>query len=103
MSYRTADGTATVADNDYVPKSGTLSFATGTTTQTITISVVGDTKIEPDETFTVNLSSPSANATLGQGQGMGVGTIVNDDLPTLSINSVSQAEGTSGTTRSFSP
>jgi hypothetical protein len=60
--------------------------------------VVGDTNVEPNETFTVNLSSPS-NATIATGTG--TGTIVNDDavsLPALSINNVSQNEGNSGTT-----
>ncbi|WP_247881744.1 Ig-like domain-containing protein [Azospirillum argentinense] len=43
--------------------SGTVSFADGETTKTITILVSGDTDIEPDETFTVTLSNPSVTAT----------------------------------------
>ena len=39
----------------------------------------GDTTVESDETFYVNLSQPSGGATLADGQG--VGTIKNDDLP----------------------
>src|SRR2546426_537605 len=56
-NFATADGTATVADSDYVANSGTLSFAAGETTKTITIVVNGDTTVEPDETFSVNLSN----------------------------------------------
>src|SRR5207253_162530 len=57
VNFATADGTATVANSDYVANSGTLSFAAGETTKTITIVVNGDTTVEPDETFTVNLSN----------------------------------------------
>src|SRR5207248_79874 len=62
-----------------------------------TVSVVGDTAVESSETFTVNLSNASSNATIVTAQG--TGTIVNDDgiTPSLSTNSASQNEGTSGT------
>jgi streptogramin lyase len=97
VNFATADGTAT-APSDYAATSGTLTFAPGVLTQTITVSVVGDLVVEPNETFTVNLSAPT-NATIAIGTG--TGTIVNDDaaaLPTLSINNVTQNEGNSGTT-----
>ncbi|WP_428381880.1 Calx-beta domain-containing protein [Nevskia ramosa] len=95
VAYATADGTAT-AGSDYVAGSGTLTFATGTTTQTVNVVVNGDTAIEPNETFFVNLSSPTA-AAIADAQGQA--TISNDDsaTPTLSINDVSTAEGNSGT------
>jgi subtilase family protein/Calx-beta domain-containing protein/fervidolysin-like protein len=96
VTYATADNTATVADGDYVAKTGTVTFTPGTTTQTVSIVVNGDTKFEPTETFFVNLTLPT-NATIADGQG--VGTIQNDDAqPTISINDVSQAEGNAGTT-----
>ena len=76
VHYQTADGTATVADNDYVPASGTLTIPAKNIQGTITIQVVGDTKFEDDETFFVNLSSPT-NATIADGKGQG--TIENDD------------------------
>src|SRR5262245_17950126 len=56
VDFATADGTATTADNDYVAASGTLTFDPGRTTQTISVTVNGDRKFEPDETFLVNLS-----------------------------------------------
>ena len=96
-SYATANGTAT-AGSDYVAQTGTLSFTAGQTSKTITVTVNGDTMVEPDETFVVDLSTPSG-ATLADAQGQG--TITNDDtaaLPTLSINDVTVAEGNSGTT-----
>jgi hypothetical protein len=76
VNYATADGTATVADNDYLPSSGTLTFAPGETSKTITVWVNGDRKKEPDESFFVNLSR-AVNAGLADTQGLG--TIVNDD------------------------
>ncbi|MBD2036350.1 DUF4347 domain-containing protein [Leptolyngbya sp. FACHB-321] len=103
VNYTTADGTATMADSDYVAATGTLSFAPGETSKTITVLVNGDTKFEADQTFSVALSNAS-NGTLASnggslGNNIGTGTIVNEDTrPTISINSVSQTEGNIGTT-----
>jgi probable HAF family extracellular repeat protein len=77
MSFRTADGTATTGDKDYVAKSGTLTFAPGEMTKTISIEVIGDTKKEPDEYFYLDLSGLSGNALFAKNRG--VGTILNDD------------------------
>ena len=76
VDYATADGTA-VAGLDYAPQAGTLTFAPGETSKTITIMVLGDAVYEPDETLLVNLSG-AANTTIGTAQG--VGTIINDDV-----------------------
>ncbi len=75
VKYATSNGTAT-AGSDYTATSGTLSFAPGETSKTITVSVSGDTTAESTETFTLNLTKPSG-ATLADGQGLG--TLVNDD------------------------
>jgi hypothetical protein len=77
MSYRTADGTAKTSDNDYVAKTGTLTFAPGETTKTITIEVKGDSKKEADETFYLDLFGLSSNALFTKNHGLG--TILNDD------------------------
>jgi CSLREA domain-containing protein len=95
VNYATANGTA-VAGSDFAAQSGTLTFAPGTTVQTIPISVLGDTTNEANENFTVVLTAPS-NATIGTGAG--TGTINNDDAaPSISIGDVTLAEGNSGTT-----
>lgn len=60
VDYATADGTATVAGNDYQSVSGALTFAPGQTTKTISVLVKGDTVNEADETFVVNLSNDYA-------------------------------------------
>jgi hypothetical protein len=77
VTYATADGTAT-AGSDYTTTSGTLVFAPGETSKTIAVPIVGDTTVEPDESFTLTLSTP-VNATLGTASA--TGTITNDDLP----------------------
>jgi hypothetical protein len=96
VHYATADGTATVADNDYSTTSGTLTFAPNQTTATIPVPVVGDRIAEPNETFTVNLSQPT-NAFLSPSNSSGVGTIV-DNAPHISINNVTKNEAARGST-----
>jgi hypothetical protein len=95
VHYATADGSATIANNDYEAASGDLAFSPGETLKTITILVNGDIRVELDESFTVNLSAP-VNATIGTAQG--VAAIENDDSAILRIDSVSRLEGDSGTT-----
>src|SRR6266446_2451026 len=62
MSFRTVDGTATASDGDYIAKTGTLTFATGEMTKTITIEVKGDSKQEADEYFYLDLFGNSSNS-----------------------------------------
>ena len=76
LNYATADGTATVADKDYESVTGSVTIAPGDTTAVVTVNVVGDTKFEPDETFSLVVSAP-VNATLAKATG--VATIRNDD------------------------
>src|SRR5207245_2728287 len=56
--YSTADGSASAAESDYAAQNGTLTFA-GTTgeTQTVSITINGDTVVEDNETFTVTLGA----------------------------------------------
>jgi uncharacterized membrane protein len=96
VAYATADGTAT-AGSDYQAASGTLTFAPGDTSKTLSVQVIGDRLPEPNETFFVNLSSPT-NATIADGQG--VGTIL-DDEPRISITDVTKYEGKKGQTTQF--
>ena len=97
VQYATSNGTAT-AGQDYVAASGTVTFAAGETSKTVNVVVNGDATVEPDETLTLTLSSPSG-ATLATSSA--TGTITNDDvaptLPTASIGNASKAEGNSGT------
>jgi hypothetical protein len=92
--YEQADGSATAANNDYQTQSGTLTFAPGETSKTVTVLVNGDRLGEPVETFFVNLTEPT-NAVITDAQG--VGTIV-DDEPRIGISDVTRWEGNTGTT-----
>jgi len=77
MSFRTANGTATTSDGDYVAKTGTLTFNPGETAKTITIEVKGDNKKEAHETFYLDLFDNSSNSLFAKNRG--IGTILNDD------------------------
>lgn len=103
VNYATADGTAT-AGTDYRALSGTVTFAPGETSKTVTVAVLGDGLDEPDETFTVKLSS-LFNATFARSQA--VGTIVDDDPPpavslSLTGTSLPEAGGTATVTATLS-
>jgi hypothetical protein len=100
VNYATANDTANdtaTAGSDYQAASGTLTFAPGETSKTITVQVIGDRLAESNETFFINLSSPM-NAVITDGQG--TGTIV-DDEPRISISDVSKKEGRKGQTTQF--
>jgi large repetitive protein len=75
VNFATANGTAT-AGSDYVATSGVLTFAPGTTTRTVSVTINGNRTREATETYFVNLTSP-VNATLGDSSG--TGRIRNDD------------------------
>jgi hypothetical protein len=94
VKYATANGTAT-APGDYtaIPPI-TLTFTPGQTSKTVAVMVKGDTALEPNETFFVNLSN-ATGATLFKEQG--IGTILNDEGPVLRINDVQILEGDTGT------
>ncbi len=85
FTYTTADGTATVAGNDYVARSGTISFEEGQRELTLSVDVLGDETVEPDEVFYINLGDVSG-AEVAKGQA--VVTILNDDVTTLAISAI---------------
>src|SRR6186997_2238636 len=89
--FATADDTASAPD-DYLPAGGPLIFEPGQTTQTVDVTVNGDTIDEVDETYFVNLSE-AFNATISDGQGLG--TITDDDVPSISIADAIVTEGDS--------
>ncbi|HEY9664591.1 MAG TPA: Calx-beta domain-containing protein, partial [Allocoleopsis sp.] len=98
VGYSTANGTATAGSDFTGISSALLSFSPGQTTKTISIPVIGDTQVEGNETFSVNLSNPT-NASIASGKA--IGTITDDDTPTanlpaLSIGNASIVEGDAG-------
>jgi hypothetical protein len=89
VDYATADETAT-AGNDYTATSGTAALPSGgCKCTTVNVPILGDTTVEADETFEVNLSNP-VGKTITDGQG--IGTITNDDVPSASIDDPTVAE-----------
>ena len=89
----TDTGTATPGQ-DYLSGAAIgLSVPAGQTSVTFPIAVLGDTEVEDNETFTVNLANVR-HAAVGDEQGLG--RITNDDLASLAIADVQLAEGTGG-------
>ena len=94
VDYATAAATA-VDGLDYSSTSGTLTFAPGETSKSVSVTVNDDLLAEEDETLLLNLSN-SSNAVIVDAAG--VGSIVNDDAdPIAEITDVSVAEGDIGT------
>ena len=63
MNYTTNSGSA-IAGTDFTPASGTLTFADGQATATITIPITPDVFVEGIESFTFTLSGPTGGAAL---------------------------------------
>jgi len=83
VSYVTVDGTAQ-AGSDYQATSGTLTFNPGETSKDVPVPVIGDTQVEGDELFFVNLHTLSAGYVV---KGQGEGTIIDDEgFATLSLS-----------------
>lgn len=76
VQFSTANNTA-AAGSDYDASSGTLYFAAGESEKSITVKVIGDSQVEANESFLLNLSN-ATGATISDGQA--VGTINNDDV-----------------------
>ena len=76
VAVATADGTAKVANLDYVASVATLSFAPGQTSRTFSVVINGDRQRERDETFEVRLSNPTVASI---GDATGIGRITTDD------------------------
>lgn len=83
VRFSTADGAATVADGDYDALDQVVSFATGDTSQQVTVTVHGDTTVEPDQDFAVHLSDPSVGLAIAKGDA--IGAILNDDAAQVEI------------------
>jgi hypothetical protein len=76
VDYATADSTARSGE-DYVGTAGTLQFARGENSKTITIQILNDSLTEGVESFFVRLTNPTGNRNLGQANT--VVLIVDDD------------------------
>ena len=93
VDYTTLSGTAS-SGSDFQFSSGTVSFANGEQTKTISVPIIPDTVAEGDETFSVKLSNPQGNIPFTIADDEGIATIVDDDpggvmqfsVPTFNVN-----------------
>ncbi|QEL19745.1 beta strand repeat-containing protein [Limnoglobus roseus] len=109
VAYNTADGTATAGSGDYValPAGGagqmlTFTGATDGEAQMFTVMVNGDKIVEANETILGQLGTVTPNDPTVQTSAFievnGVGTILDDDMTTLTVSSPTIVEGTGGST-----
>lgn len=91
VNYATVAGSA-IPPGDFTTASGTLNFAAGETSKTISVPTVNDTIYEGPETFSVALSGATGGAFVTNG--VGTVTITDDDVaPSFAISSASATEG----------
>lgn len=96
--FATADGTATLADADYVPRNGPLSWAAGEShPQPVPVTVIGDDRVEADETVLLQAWDPSGRL-LAQTSGL----ILNDDRAVFIAAVTNVVEGGVGETNHLS-
>ncbi|SDY04226.1 conserved repeat domain-containing protein/gliding motility-associated C-terminal domain-containing protein, partial [Lutibacter oricola] len=90
IDYQTYDGTAQLADNDYVAiPVETLTFLPGEISKTVEVDITTDNKEELDEVFTITLSNLNSNGNnLVIGKAIGIGTIINDDYSPIIVDVV---------------
>ena len=94
VDFNTVEGTAS-AGIDYTASAGTLTFAPGEISKTITVDILGDNLDEIDEAFTIELANPN-NVTLSNN--LATGTIIDNDLPPeISIENIEVTEGDNST------
>lgn len=96
--YHTVDGTATAADNDYVPiTDGHFTIDIGQSSTTIEVGINGDLRVEVDETFALVFTNiQGADPSSFENYAF---TILNDDVPAVTVGAASVAEGNIGTTQ----
>ncbi|MGI9252088.1 MAG: Calx-beta domain-containing protein, partial [Pseudohongiellaceae bacterium] len=100
VDWTTADDTTGIspatAGTDYTVAGGKLTFAAGTTTLSlsVTINIADDGDVEPDETFLLTLSAPTNEATFAAGASSVTvtGTITSDDVTFVSVDNDSADE-----------
>ena len=93
VDWSTADGSAKAITGDYRAASGTVTFAPGETTMTVSVPVLADTVQEDDETFTLHLANP-VDATIDRNDA--TGTIESPDAIVdkgISVSDVTATEG----------
>lgn len=94
VRVRTSDRTAT-AGSDYTAVDQLLVFAQNEPSKQVSVPILGDASVEPDERFGLELVNPENAGTV---RPRGTGTILSDDRPSVSVAGASCAEANTGTT-----
>ena len=101
VAYSTVDGTA-AAPGDYLAATGSLTFAPGTSSRQLTITVHDDALAEQDETLTVQLSNArAAGRAIMLSRAQATGTLVDNDFIALTMHpgpAIGQFRGRAGVT-----
>ena len=95
VAYAMGTGTATAGEDYTALADGTLTFAPGTTSQTLAVSIIGDETDEPHETVLITLRDPTNATFTGDATILtGTGTITDDDpaVATLVLSSATISE-----------
>lgn len=95
VDYETVDGSA-VAGEDYIAKSGSVTFLDGEDTATVTVRVKGDTKIEPVEGFTLAVVAPEeiVNVSIGEAEILDDDAAADAGMPSVHVSGSARPEGT---------
>ncbi len=97
VAYQVLTSSLAQSGSDYIAPSGTVSFAIGQLTSTVTIGVIDDTVIEPSETVNIQILPDTATGTYLVGSpAMGTVTIVDNDIATVSISATDPNAGETG-------
>jgi hypothetical protein len=100
LNYTTSNLLATTGNKDYTLATGTLTFAPGETSKTITVMVLGDDTYEVDEDFTLTLTPLNPSQLDGSPASISKTVfIINDDaVPEFSITDAAVTETESSQT-----
>ena len=94
VNVSTADSTATIAHGDFEAASLQITFAPGSVAESLSVKVFGDTTYEADELLLLRLTN-AVGAVLADSEALG--TILNDDLPAITVADTAMNEGNTGT------
>lgn len=97
VDYGTSDGSATAAANDYTPAFGTVTFAPGTTVQTVPVTIGTQLAAAATKYFAFSLGTPSAGATILRTTGYGTIGGPTANYHQLQVGDIGLVRGTSGT------
>ena len=94
LNYATADASAR-AGEDYTATTGSITFQPGQTITTVEVPILGDTNVEGNEQFSLNVT-PNGFIQNGVEDSSGIATILADDsgtdLPILSVREADASE-----------